>query len=149
MVHRTKPLKRTPLKRKPRKKQPGDNPAYLAWLRTWPCYVCLKKWCERFGADFLGIASDPTRRAMTCGLDFNFACGPTEAAYVGPRGTGQKCPDREAMPLGKAHHLHPTAGGGPESHHALGKKFWEHHHLDRETLITELNELYAKREAGE
>jgi len=64
---------------------------------------------------------------------------PTEAAHVGERGLGQKCSDRETIPLCAAHHR-----TGPESHHVLGKKFWQHHGLDRDEIVAELNRLYEK-----
>ena len=133
-----KPIKRNPLKRKLTKARPGDNPEFLAWLRTWPCYVCLKRFCEARGLTFDVIAADPLEREL---IQYYFrrlrVCGPTEAAHVGLR-----CADREAMPLGKLHHLHQTAGGGPESHHTLGRHFWEFHGLDREAIFALLHRLY-------
>ncbi len=60
-----------------------------------------------------------------------------EAAHVGDRGLGQKCSDREAIPLCPTHHRI-----GTDSHHRLGKKFWEHHGLDRDMLIQQYNAAY-------
>ena len=65
-----------------------------------------------------------------------FACAvcllnrPTEAAHVGRRGLSQKCSDRETIPLCAEHHRN-----GKDSYHKLGKRFWEHHGLDRDALI--------------
>ncbi len=61
----------------------------------------------------------------------------SEAAHVGERGLGQKCSDRETIPLCAAHHR-----TGPESHHVLGKAFFTHHKLDKDAIVAELNRLY-------
>lgn len=145
MIQRSAPLKRTQLKRRPRKKRPEgwDDPEFLAWLRTWPCYVCLRQFCILNAIPFWW-ACDAENRRSTVNHRPWITCGPTEAAHVGPRGLGQKCKDREAMPLGTKHHEHQTAGGGPESHHTLGKRFWEHHGLEKETVLAILWDLYAK-----
>jgi len=79
MLKRT-PLKRTPLKRKPRKKQPGDDPKYLAWIRTLPCELWPKLTTECYG--------------------------PTEAHHAGDHGFAQRAPDRTAIPLCERHHRH-------------------------------------------
>lgn len=63
---------------------------------------------------------------------------PTEAAHTGPRGLSAKSDDRTAIPLcGHEHHRE-----GKQSHHKLGKKFFEHHHIDRDALVAELNKQY-------
>lgn len=62
-----------------------------------------------------------------------------EVAHVGARGMSQKCSDFETLPLCVAHHRE-----GPEAHHVLGKKFWDHHQLDRDKLIQEHNELWNR-----
>ena len=153
-IRRNSPLKRTinALKRsrvkiKPRKKHPGDNPLYLDWLRTWPCFVCLGDYCRHsdpnYTPAFEDIVSDLTRRTRAVRLYDNFGCGITEAAHVGLKGTGQRCPDREAMPLGRAHHRHPTDGGRPDSHHAGTKTFWAKHGLDRSEVFELLHRLYT------
>jgi len=64
----------------------------------------------------------------------------TEAAHVGDRGLGQKCSDRETIPLCAEHHTQ-----GRDSYHKLGKKFWEHHGLDRFELIARLNAMYTEQ----
>ena len=66
-----------------------------------------------------------------------------ECAHVGLRGHGQKCSDFETLPLCPTHHVQ-----GPESHHALGKRFWLVWGLDRHKLIEELNERYRKEKAA-
>ncbi len=61
----------------------------------------------------------------------------SEAAHLGVRAFAQKCSDRETGPLCAWDHRL-----GPESHHALGRMFWQHHGIDRARLIRELNESY-------
>lgn len=60
-----------------------------------------------------------------------------EAAHVGDRGMSQKCPDKQAIPLCSAHHR-----TGPQAHHVLGKGFFEHWKIDRDSLILDLNRQY-------
>jgi hypothetical protein len=60
-----------------------------------------------------------------------------EAAHVGPRGLGQKCPDRQAVPLCREHHR-----TGKTAHHVLGKAFWQYHGLSREEVIADLVRRY-------
>lgn len=147
MIERKFQLKRSPLRRKARKKRAEgvDDPAFLEWLRTtWPCYVCLRAHCERRKLEFWVMIEDREARELYRTMVSQYDCGPTDAAHIGVRGLLQKSPDREAIPLGKKHHLHQTAGGGPESHHTLGKRFWEFHGLERETVIAILNRLYQK-----
>ena len=132
------------LKRKPAKRRPEDvNEDFLNWLRdTWPCFVCLKR---RMGNP---LDLFPWERAAQMEA-IALICGPTEAAHVGPHGMGQRCPDAESMPLGKKHHLHATAGGGPESHHTLGKKFWEFHGINRDESLEFLHRLYREETGRE
>jgi hypothetical protein len=72
-----------------------------------------------------------------------YHCGVTEAAHVGPKGTGQRCPDNEAIPLGRNHHQHPMNGGLPDSHHAGTKTFWAKHDIERPELFKVLRALYV------
>ena len=132
-------LKRSPVKRKPTKRRPEDvNEEYKTWLRdTWPCFVCLG---ERF-PEWRNYCS-PEERFLFIEPS-EITCGPTEAAHVGVKGTGQRCPDREAMPLGRGHHHHPTDGGRPDSHHAGTKTFWAKHGLDRSEVFELLHRLYT------
>lgn len=60
-----------------------------------------------------------------------------EAAHVGRRGLGQKCDDRESLPLCAKHHR-----TGPDAAHVLQRKFWDHHNLDRHFLVAEYNRQY-------
>jgi hypothetical protein len=60
-----------------------------------------------------------------------------EAAHVGRRGLGQKCSDREALPLCEKHHL-----TGPCSQHLMGASFWVFWNLDRNELIEWFNQRY-------
>src|SRR6267154_5182190 len=102
--------RRTPLKRSALKRKPTK---------------------KRKGQDEAYLTWIRTQRCRIC------ADWQTEACHVGVRGRGQKCPDREAIPLCAFHHRHATTpGGGPWSHHSLGKKFWVTHGLDREEVIS-------------
>jgi hypothetical protein len=139
-------IRRSPIKRKRREPRPGDNPAYLDWLRTWPCYVCLTNWAavNNVRLDKLRATyRDSIARALQSGR-----CGIVEAAHVGERGLGQKCADKFAMPLGRYHHEHATAGGGPESHHTLGKRFWEFHGIDRDETLALLWRQFEEETGG-
>ena len=74
-------------------------------------------------------------RSLPC-----FLCGTrfrVEAAHVGPRAFGQKCPDREVLPICRWDHRI-----GPHSHHKLGRKFWMFWKLDKEQLIQKFNEQF-------
>lgn len=123
---RTKPLNRTPLKRKPRKKQPGDNPRYLAWIRTLPCLLCWAR--DKGGFEYGWVRL------------IRWAYGQksrTEPHHAGDHGYAQLPPDRTAIPLCAEHHR-----TGKDAAHVLGKNFWKHHNLDRDQIIRELNERY-------
>jgi hypothetical protein len=133
----------TPIKRKPPKRLAGyDNPAYRNWLGSWPCWICFIRYCKENGYDPVESRRRPEVRFLFTALQC-FSCGPTEIAHVGLRGLKQRCADREAMPLGRKHHQHMTAGGGPESHHTLGRNFWSFHDLCRVDIFSELYELYS------
>lgn len=60
------------------KRKIGKDPAYLDYIRSLPCCVCVT-----LGASQTSL---------------------TESAHVGPRGMSQKCPDRETLPLCALHH---------------------------------------------
>lgn len=65
-------------------------------------------------------------------------CRYIEAAHFGPRGLGQKANDMQTLPLCSAHHR-----TGVDSYHSLGpRKFAEHHRLNVNRLIGQLNELF-------
>jgi hypothetical protein len=85
---------------------------YLKWVHDLPCIVCQ-----------LHKLKQESR---------------TEAAHVGVRGLGQKCSDREAIPLcGTGHHRE-----GKYSQHRMGIGFWNHWGLDRRFLIERFNRIY-------
>ena len=146
-------LKRSRVKSKPTKRRPEDvNEGFLNWLRdTWPYFVCFKEhWgplCGCLGQVFEDVCAEPDTRYDFI-LQFT-ECGPTEAAHVGVKGTGKRCPDREAMPLGRGHHRDPLDGGRPDSHHAGTKTFWTKHGLDRNEVFTLLHRLYTEETGKE
>ncbi len=116
-----------------RKRRPGKrrgslkDRAYLAWLHELPCVVCILPW-----------------KLWLSGVVYsNVQTSATEAAHVGTRGLGQKCSDRETIPLCGA--CHRT---GRDSQHVLGKKFFQHHGLDKDKIIAELNRLYDEETKG-
>jgi hypothetical protein len=109
---------RTPIRRvrrgPPRRGTEVDEP-YKMWIRKQPCVVC---------------------EAMRI-LSYRFTFLTIEAAHVGERGLGQRCPDRQCLPLCIEHHT-----AGPHSHHVLGKRFWSHFGLDRFELIADFNRRF-------
>lgn len=123
-------------RRKPRRGRVKDE-KYLAFIREWPCYICFLQKIRRLGG--LSVPShNPWWLREVWAWETARTCGITEAAHVGIRGLGQKCSDREAIPLGEAHHR-----TGPDSHHVLGKKFWEHHKIDRDAAIAFFQAAYS------
>lgn len=137
-LKRGSPPKRTAIKRRPRKKRAGDDRKYMAWISTLPCLLC---YLPLYRAGII-------QECVESGVEFVFAErhsqeSRTEVAHVGDRGLGQKCRDRETLPLcGDAHHRL-----GPESHHVLGKLFWGFHGVSREWALKIFQELYTKLEA--
>lgn len=121
MIQRRTPLKRTALKRTPVKRC-----ATKTARRRRSSYQ--RKRVRNF--DYLGWLKE-----QPCAI-----CGriPSDAAHVGPRPYGQKCPDHQAIPL--CHDIHHQEG--PASHHVLGRRFWEHHKLDKLELIAHYNGAY-------
>ena len=138
-VAKNRRIREKHLKRKPTKRRPEDvNEDFLNWLRdTWPCFVCLKR---RMGNP---LDLFPWERAAQMEA-IALTCGPTEAAHVGRKGTAQRCADKWAMPLGRRHHRHPTDGGGPDSHHAGTRVFWEKHDLIPKEVFELLHRLYRE-----
>ncbi len=126
MISRSKPVKQK--RSGPARRGRLHDPAFLAFIATFGCIVC-----------HLGVFVRNLDGAFVNG-DVSQQVSPTEAAHVGLRGLGQKCSDREALPLCAQEH-HRT---GPESAHVLGKRFWIIHNLDRGALISEANALYEK-----
>jgi hypothetical protein len=95
---------------------PPRDPSYLAWIRRQPCAVC---------------------RIWKCPGRVVF--GNIEAAHVGLRGLGQKCSDRQVIPLCVNHHRM-----GIYAVHVLGRSFWTFWKLSRVELIEEYNQQYEK-----
>lgn len=111
--------------------KPGEDPAYLAWIRTLPCLVCSISiyglpWIFSPEADLI-FETAPIARIRIA-----------EAAHVGSRGLGRKSDDRETIPLCPGHHR-----TGRDAHHVLGKWFWAYHDLDRERIIGELQARFV------
>lgn len=127
--HRMQKSRLTNKKRTKPRRGAVKDPAYLEWLRTLPCCVC---------AEWHGNATN-----AIAGLHQPIQHSPTEAAHVGARGLGQRCDDREALPICTGHHR-----TGPLAHHILGKKFWSYHGLDRERLIAEYNHTFDSSISG-
>ncbi len=111
-------ITRTPIKRKrPGKPRRGRiiDEDYKAFIAAQRCCIC-------------ALYNHGDQAQLT----------PTEVAHVGVRGLGQKCSDRETIPLCAYDHRE-----GSNSHHVLGKAFWAHHGLDRDKLIAKYQEAYA------
>jgi hypothetical protein len=101
----------------PRRTRRKIDKPYLDFIRSLCCVVCQIRQCIEWSSR-------------------------TEAAHVGVRGLGQKCSDRETIPLCPAHHRLDR-----DSCHRLGKRFWQHHGLDREALIAAFNQRYEREAA--
>lgn len=105
-------LRRSPIKRKPPRRVKDADREYLAWVASLPCVVCVK----------MGQMQQSK----------------TDAHHFGPRGLGQRAPDRHAIPLCHVeHHQH-----GKEAVHVIGRRFSEHHGIDCFRLIELLNFEY-------
>lgn len=113
--------------------RPARDAEYLAWLRTQSCAIAE---CTSWGDQRAGFARIPP---VTESLDRSVI----EAAHVGAiRGLGQKCSDREAIPLCAYHHR-----TGPIAHHVLGKEFWPYWKMNREETIEMYNQLFEQERA--
>lgn len=99
--------------KQPRPNAKIDEP-YKAFIRSLPCIVCFG-WSLRIKGYHAFV----------------------ECAHVGQRGLSQKSPDRETIPLCVWHHRL-----GPQSIHALGKRFWSYWRLSRPELIAEYNRKF-------
>jgi hypothetical protein len=104
---------------------------YVAFVGSLPCVVCESRLKRSDGY----IPHSGT--VWVCQV------GRSEVAHVGDRGLSQKSSDRETIPLCAEHHR-----TGKDAHHVLGRKFWQHHGLDRDTLIAELNARYEQEKAA-
>lgn len=101
-----------------------ESPVYRAWIRTQECVVCAKLRLFGVRLQFMGV----------------IATGVVECAHVGDRGKGQKCSDLETLPICDWHHRLAR-----DSHHVLGRNFWQHHNLDRAELIARFQQdFYAE-----
>jgi hypothetical protein len=117
MVNPFQLIQRGPVRKKRSKPRRGPerNPAYLAFIRSLQCVCC-------------------SGGVLRNRLDWEI----TEAAHVGPRGFGQKCSDRETIPLCPGHHRL-----NKDSHHNTQRHFWMIHELDRDELIADLDKRFA------
>ncbi len=117
------------------KSKGAKDPEYLAWIRSLPCVICF--WLSE---STRGLIYSADREGVFCRcLHYPVQQDSrTEAAHVGTRGMSQKCSDREVIPL--CGHLHHREG--PKSHHKLGKRFFDHHAIDKDVLVAELNRQY-------
>lgn len=119
-------LRVAPMKKRRTKRRVHHDPKYLAWVRTLPCVVCFIGW----------ISSELAEAIFETAREYPNVL--SEAAHVGEgAGMGQKCPDRESLPMCGIHHQH-----GKDAHHVLGKGFWKHHKLDRKELVSMLGKRY-------
>ena len=109
-------VRKKPISRR-KKKRLGDDPEYRAWIRTQQCLACYAN-----------------QLTQTC---------PTECAHVGQRGLGQKCSDRETIPLCSVVH-HRL---GKTSHHVLGKNFFKYHFGQQGEAQTWINYYNNRYEA--
>jgi hypothetical protein len=96
---------------------------YLAFIRSQPCLLC---------DDAI------ERRVFIAGIPYR-QVWPTEAAHVGERGLSQKCSDYETLPLCAGHHRI-----GRQSHHVLGRKFWEHHGINKPEILSGYMKLFKE-----
>lgn len=135
---------RTPLRKKratPRRGRLRD-PQYLAWIREQPCYLCcyLTFKAHALTEALAGIGGILASELFPKSIMPARQESPTEAAHIGTRGLGQKCSDRETLPLcGVEHHRI-----GAYSHHKLGKRFAEFHGIDIGAAVAQYNEAYER-----
>lgn len=80
-------------RRKPRRGRVIDR-EYMDWIRSLPCLLCSIKVLTRWAAFQIHLGDCYRVPQQTR----------TEAAHVGQRGIGQKCSDRETIPLCREHH---------------------------------------------
>ncbi len=145
MIRRSTPIRRS-VKRiafRSAKRKPADL-KYRAWLHLWPCFICFREHCRNHGIPFWEACKLPEARELFRVEFSENHCGPTQACHVGVKGTSQKCAERDMMPLGERHHMHPTMGGFTDSHHAGTAKFWDWHRLSRLRALEFLRHLYVE-----
>lgn len=136
MKQRSQTIKRTPIKYRKRKNKPGDDPKFLAFVRSLPCLICYREVYEFF-------RSEPWALIEVIEAGELFRESRTEAAHLGlsasRRGLSQKYPDNECGPLCADHHTRLKT-----SHHAGTKTFWKIHNLDRDDSVRMIQELYRE-----
>ena len=99
---------------------PERSAAYLAWIRTLRCSVCL-----RAPSEYYRIEAANT-------------------SVLGPRGLGQQSSDFSAIPLCFWHHQ-----GNRDSYHRLGERLFAcTHQVCLPELVLALNELYWEMTGG-
>jgi hypothetical protein len=103
------------------------TPLHRSWLKRKPRRYVVPSEILRYW-DWIR-----TQPCAVCGRRRGIA-----AAHVGMRGLSQKCDGWEVIPLCIMHHDR----GMRESHHALGKRFWEYWGWDRYGLIRRYRGLY-------
>lgn len=80
-----------------------------------------------------------TNPCMCCGVKRGI-----EAAHCGDRAYGQKCDDRETLPLCKEDHTE-----GKHSHHKDAKNFWEFWEINREEMFKKYQDEYRRQTGTE
>jgi len=113
--------------------------AYMKWIKTLPCVCCAGLTQLTARIRLRAISWPPALHQW-----WNANGERTEAAHVGDRGLAQKSSDRETIPLCSSHHRE-----GHESAHVMGKRFWDHHRLNKEGLIRMLNAAYDRWKAAQ
>ncbi len=119
-----------------------QDPEYLAFLRTLPCFCCYQEVYKFLVGWALSDGCAEYLRAR--GSFYGRQKSPTEAAHVGMstsrRGLSQKYPDAEAIALCKDHHTE-----GRDSIHKLGADaFFLHHGASRDGTILAFQALYQE-----
>lgn len=105
---------------------------YLAFIRELPCVVCVG--FERF----LRLLNGTHTWGDVAYAMEHPSYSPIEAAHSGPHGISQKADDDTALPLCCQHHR-----TGRDSYHVIGRRFFEHHWIDRGRLLTELRNRFG------
>jgi hypothetical protein len=134
-------LRRAPIKHHAKPQKPPEIRSYFEWLSSWPCYVCLSRYCAQNSMSIAEVL--PEARTIAARWTTR-SCGRTEVAHVGIRGLSQKCEDTEVMPLGLKHHQR-----GPEAHHVHAKGWFERVVGEEpERVFVTLQTLYKRETEG-
>ncbi len=132
-AERGTPRKRIKQRRTKPRKGVLKDPKYLAFIAQQPCFICSTT-----------LERDRKRKTPAFCLYpelWMYQVGRTEVAHVGDRGLGQKCSDRETLPICERHHR-----TGPLALHKLGKKFWTHFGIDKAAQLSYYQSLYESQE---